>query len=94
MVWGTGLTSRDRAGWRVRLPSPPGQAILPTIGASVTAWYNLYKAANGRCIDINGLWSEIGNIADRTEHSNDNDNNNNYYYCYSNNNNYYYYYEM
>ena len=37
VVWETNrLTSCDRAGWRVRFPSPPGYATLPTTGASVT----------------------------------------------------------
>ena len=39
---------------RVRFPSPPGHATLPTTGASVNAWYNLYEAVTGRWTDMNG----------------------------------------
>ena len=77
MVLGAGLTSRDRAGWQVRLPSPPGHATLPITGASVNMTRDLHVAIvyipNER---INAIWAENGSIVDPT----DNTNNNYYYY--------------
>ena len=70
MVWGTGLTSCDRAGWRIRFPALLGHATLPITGASVTACHNLYETLSRRFIEINRLWSEIGNVADPTENAN------------------------
>ena len=42
VVWGVGPKPCDLAGWRVRFPSLPGHATLPTTGASVNLTRYLY----------------------------------------------------
>ena len=51
---GDGFPNRDRAGWWVRLPSPPGHATLPTAGGSVTEVAIISLAVNERNYLING----------------------------------------